>query len=52
MFKGGVIRGQKLQKGKILVFSDTYAEKEGDGDNPNTPSSEQIISTYETVYLF
>ncbi len=36
----------------MLVFSDTYAEKEGDGDNPNTPSSEKVISTYETVYLF
>lgn len=47
-----MVRGQKLQRGKTLVFADTYATKEGEEDNPNTPSEDKIIRTYETVYLF
>ena len=57
-FSGGVIRGKKLQRSNVLVFGEdvtdsrktegiTYETK----DNPNTPSAEQIVKAYETVYL-
>ena len=57
-FSGGVIRGKKLQRSNVLVFGEdvtdsrktegiTYETK----DNPNTPSADQIVKAYETVYL-
>lgn len=38
----------------MLFFSDTEAEKSEweKMENPNTPSTEEIIWTYETVYIF
>ena len=54
IFNGGVIRGTKFQKGKVLVFAHASSEKENDdtNENPNEPDSERIIKTFETVYLF
>ena len=56
LFAGGVIRGKKLQRGSVYVFNDVIGKKnegvkENQGENPNTPSLEQIRKTYETVYL-
>lgn len=55
-FAGGVIRGKKLQRGSVFVFDDVIDKKLSDlgigQDNPNAPSAEQILKTYETVYLF
>eukprot|EP00347_Sterkiella_histriomuscorum_P011735 403371304 len=55
-FSGGVIRGKKLQRSNVLVFDDVSADnKKPDGqdhlENPNTPSTEELIKAYETVYL-
>jgi hypothetical protein len=55
LFNGGVIRGKKLQRGSVYVFDDVLNQMEDpnqNGDNPNTPSTDKIIKTYETVYLF
>ncbi len=52
LFNGGVIRGSKLQRGKVLIFNEANCEKVDKVDNPNTPSEEEIMRTYETVYLF
>lgn len=54
LFNGGVIKGTKFQKGRVLVFDHGSSEKEDDGnnENPNEPDSERVIKTFETVYLF
>jgi hypothetical protein len=47
-----------LQRGNIFVFDDIIDSKLDNNsssdakENPNTPSAEQILKTYETVYLF
>lgn len=54
LFGGGAIREKKLKKGSVLSFSDTFStseEKDSD-ENPNQPSPEEIVRTFETVYLF
>lgn len=59
-FSGGVIRGKKLQRSNVLMFDENAADtKRVEGrshertkDNPNTPSAEQILNAYQTVYLF
>ena len=57
-FSGGVIRGKKLQRSNVLIFGEDVTDsKKTEGityetkDNPNTPSAEQIMKAYETVYL-
>jgi hypothetical protein len=55
-FSGGVIRGKKLQRSNVLVFDDVSDQKKIESnsvhqDNPNTPSAEEILKAYETVYL-
>lgn len=54
IFNGGVVRGTRLQRGKVLVFDQASSEQENNdrNDNPNTPDTEQVIKTFETVYLF
>jgi len=52
LFNGGVVRGQKLQRGKVLTFMDVIEERDEPGPNPNQATEEEIIRTYETVYLF
>ena len=54
IFNGGVIRGTKFQKGRVLVFDHASSEKENDEntENPNEPDTERVIKTFETVYLF
>jgi hypothetical protein len=37
------------------VFEDVVNQLEDpneNGDNPNTPSTDKVVRTYETVYLF
>lgn len=59
-FAGGVIRGKKLQRSSVLMFDEKITDTkkhEGKGletvkDNPNTPSAQQILKAYQTVYLF
>ena len=59
-FAGGVIRGKKLQRSSVLMFDENITDTkkyEGKGletvkDNPNTPSAQQILKAYQTVYLF
>lgn len=58
-FAGGVIRGKKLQRSNVLMFDEINDQKTLQGksfevvkDNPNTPSAEQIVKAYQTVYLF
>ena len=58
-FAGGVVRGKKLQRSNVLMFDEMLDSKRTEGtgfqtvkDNPNTPSAEQIIKAYQTVYLF
>ena len=55
LFGGGAIREKKLKKGSVLSFSDAFSssEEEKDSDeNPNQPSTDEIVRTFETVYLF
>ena len=54
IFNGGVVRGTRLQRGKVLLFDQASSEQKEDEsiDNPNAPETERIISTFETVYLF
>lgn len=54
IFNGGVVRGTRLQRGKVLVFDHASSEQENEevNDNPNTPETERVIKTFETVYLF
>lgn len=54
IFNGGVIRGTKFQKGRVLVFDHASSEKENDDntENPNEPDTERVVKTFETVYLF
>jgi hypothetical protein len=54
IFNGGVVRGTRLQRGKVLIFDQASSEQENEenADNPNTPDTETVIKTFETVYLF
>ena len=54
IFNGGVIRGTKFQKGRVLVFDHASSQKENDdnSENPNEPDTERVVKTFETVYLF
>lgn len=54
IFNGGVVRGTRLQRGKVLIFDQASSEQENEenSDNPNTPDTERVIKTFETVYLF
>jgi hypothetical protein len=54
LFNGGVIKGKRLKKGNVLIFSDVAQQKEDKEkrENPNTPSTEEIMRMYETVYIF
>lgn len=54
IFNGGVIRGMRLQRGKVLIFDQASSEQEELEviDNPNTPDAERVIKQFETVYLF
>lgn len=53
-FTGGVIRGTKIQRGTILIFPEVHSQKSDreKKENPNSPSSEEVVRTYETVYIF
>jgi hypothetical protein len=59
-FAGGVVRSKKLQRSNVLKFDEQGTDtRRSDGlgldtykDNPNTPSAEQILKAYQTVYLF
>ena len=54
IFNGGVVRGTRLQRGKVLVFDQASSEQENNdrNENPNTPDTERVIKSFETVYLF
>lgn len=54
IFNGGVVRGTRLQRGRVLIFDHASSEHKNDeqNDNPNTPETERVIKTFETVYLF
>jgi hypothetical protein len=54
IFNGGVIRGTKFQKGRVLVFDHASSQKDNDdsNENPNEPDTERVVKTFETVYLF
>lgn len=54
IFNGGVVRGIRLQRGKVLLFDQASSDQEDakQEENPNTPDTERMIKTYETVYLF
>jgi hypothetical protein len=60
LFSGGVVKNKKLQRGNIFEFEEVIDKKkqqqrknkfEPVAENPNEPSTEQIIKAYETVYL-
>ena len=59
LFSGGVVKNKKLQRGNIFEFEDVIDSKglkKGGKpskmkENPNEPSTEQIVKAYETVYL-
>jgi len=53
-FTGGVIWGTKIQRGTILIFPEVDSQKSDreKKENPNSPSSEEVVRTYETVYIF
>lgn len=54
IFNGGVVRGTRLQRGKVLVFDQASSEQENNdrNENPNTPDTERVLKSFETVYLF
>ena len=54
IFNGGVVRGTRLQRGKVLLFDQASSEQEEkeSHENPNTPETESMLKTFETVYLF
>lgn len=49
LFSGGVIRGKKLQRGSVYLFSDVNETETK--EKSDAPSHEQLIKTYDTVYL-
>lgn len=60
LFSGGVVKNKKLQRGNIYIFEDVIDQqkmlkkkqsKHAPTENPNEPTTEQIIKTYESVYL-
>jgi len=61
LFSGGVIKNKKLQRGNIFEFQDVLDQSKGSKkknqpkkevkENPNEPSTEQIVKAHETVYL-
>jgi hypothetical protein len=54
IFNGGVVRGIRLQRGKVLLFDQASSDQEENTtrENPNRPDTEQLLKTYETIYLF